>query len=207
MTVPAQIHEFDFAGEKPAPGLLAGAMVPQPLPPGPGELKQTMHEIEGPYFRIGAPRRNVILEEGDKPEIVVSGRVLNEKGTPIPHALINVWMSDHEGNYDMIGYRYHGVVEADDKGKYEFTSIIPACYEPRDAKHIHVKIQANSSPITAQLYIEGEQGTENDPFYSEEMLVRCKVDEQGVKHGTFDFVVKQVTTEENVTPESLAAVV
>jgi catechol 1,2-dioxygenase len=207
MTVPAQIQEFDFSAGKPAPGSLAGATVPQPAPPGPGELKQTMHEIEGPYFRIGAPRRNVILEDGDKPEIVVSGRVLNEKGTPIPHALINVWMSDHEGNYDMIGYRYHGIVETDEEGKYEFTSIIPACYEPRDAKHIHVKIQANSSPITAQLYIEGEPGTENDPFYSEEMLVRCKVDEQGVKHGTMDFVVKQVTTEENVTPESLAAVV
>ncbi len=204
MTV-AQAQEF--TEEKRAPGSMAGKTVPQPPPPGPGELKQTMREIEGPYFRVGAPRRNVLLEDGDKPEVVISGRVLNEKGTPIPHALVNVWMSDHAGNYDMVGYRYHGIVEADDDGAYEFTSIIPGCYEPRDAKHIHVKIQADSSPITTQLYIEGEPGTENDPFYSEEMLVRCKLDEQGVKRGTFDFVVKQVTTSENVTPESLAAVV
>src|ERR1700712_2695884 len=55
-----------------------------------------MREIEGPYFRVGAPRRNVLLEEGDQPEIVISGRVLNEKGTPIPAALVNVWMSDHD---------------------------------------------------------------------------------------------------------------
>jgi len=35
--------------------------------------------------------------------------------------------------------------------------------------------------------------------------VRCSVDEKGVKHGTFDFVIRQVTEKENVTPESLAA--
>jgi catechol 1,2-dioxygenase len=203
----AQVPEFAEAWENRAPGSLAGKTVPQAPPPGPGELKQTLREIEGPYFRVGAPRRNVILEDGDTPEIVISGRVLNERGTPIPAALINVWMSDHEGNYDMVGYRYHGIVETDAAGNYEFTTIIPACYEPRDAKHIHVKLQANSSPITTQLYIEGEPGTENDPFYSDEMLVRCKLDEQGVKHGNFDFVVKQVTTKENVTPESLAQVV
>jgi protocatechuate 3,4-dioxygenase beta subunit len=164
-----------------------------------------MHEIEGPYFRVGAPYRSVLLEEGDSPEVVISGRVLNEKGTPIPGALLNVWMSDHAGNYDMVGYRYSGIVVADESGRYEFTSIIPGCYEPRDAKHIHVKIQADSRPITTQLYIEGEPGTENDAFYSEEVLVRCKTDEHGVKHGTFDFVLAQVTEQENVTPESLAA--
>ena len=191
--------------EKPAPGALAGKTVKQPDPPAPGELKQTMREIEGPYYVLGAPQRNVLLEEGDKPEIIVRGRVLNEKGVPIPHAAISVWMSDHEGNYDMIHHRYHGLLYTDDKGEYEFTSIIPGCYFPRDSKHIHVKVQGNSSPITTQLYIEGEPGTEDDPFYSEEMLVRCKVDEQGVKHGTFDFVIKQVTEAENVTPESLAA--
>ena len=30
-------------------------------------------------------------------------------------------------------------------------------------------------------------------------------DANGTKHGTFDFVIKQVTEKENVTPESLAA--
>jgi hypothetical protein len=64
------------------PGSLAGKFVPQPPPPAAGELKQTMREIEGPFFRIGAPRRNVILEEGDKVELIVSGRVSNEKGCP-----------------------------------------------------------------------------------------------------------------------------
>jgi protocatechuate 3,4-dioxygenase beta subunit len=202
-----QVAEFAEAWENRAPGSLAGKTVPQPPPPGPGELEQTMREIEGPYFRLGAPERSNLLEPGDKPELILSGRVLNEKGTPIPRAVVQLWMSDAVGNYDMITHRYTGYQYTDAEGRYEFTSIIPGCYEPRDAKHIHVKVQGDSQPITTQLYIEGEPGTENDAFYSEKMLIRCKLDENGVKHGTFDFVIKQVTTRENVTPESLAAVV
>jgi protocatechuate 3,4-dioxygenase beta subunit len=180
-------------------------MVSQPAPPGPGELKQTPREIEGPYFRLGAPMRSNLLEPGDKPELVLSGRVLNEKGKPIPRAVVQLWSSDAQGNYDMVGYKYHGYVFADDQGRYEFTTIIPACYEPRDAKHLHVRVQGVSSPITTQLYIEGEPGNEDDAYYSPELLVHCTTDANGTKHGSFDFVVKQVTERENVTPESLAA--
>ena len=65
-------------------GAKAGKTVRQPEPPAPGELQQTPREIEGPYFRLGAPMRSNLLEPGDKPELVLTGRVLNEKGTPIP---------------------------------------------------------------------------------------------------------------------------
>ena len=105
----------------------------------------------------------------------------------------------------MLGYKYTGYVFTDEAGRYEFTTIIPGCYYPRDAKHIHVKLQGVSSPVTTQLYIEGEPGNEDDPFFSTDLLVRCTVDADGTKHGTFDFVIRQVTERENVTPESLAA--
>jgi protocatechuate 3,4-dioxygenase beta subunit len=186
-------------------GSRAGTAVRQPDPPGPGELRQTPTEIEGPYFRLGAPERSNLLAPGDKPELALSGRVLNEKGTPIPGAVVNLWSSDAVGNYDMVGYKYHGYQITDAEGRYEFTTIIPGCYEPRDAKHLHVKVQGNSSPITTQLYIEGEPGNEEDDFYSSELLVKCTSDPNGTKHGDYDFVIKQVTERENVTPESLAA--
>ena len=105
----------------------------------------------------------------------------------------------------MIGYRYHGYIVTDDKGEYEFTSIFSGCYQPRDAKHFQVKVQGNSSPITTQLYVEGEPGNEDDPYYSEALLVRCSVDDNGTKQSTYDFVIKQVTERENVTLERLAA--
>jgi protocatechuate 3,4-dioxygenase beta subunit len=186
-------------------GARAGVTVRQPDPPGPGELPQTPREIEGPYFRLGAPERSNLLEPGDKPELVLSGRVVNEKGTPIPGAVVNLWSSDAVGNYDMIGYRYHGWQKTDAQGRYEFTTIVPGCYTPRNAKHLHVKVQGDSSPITTQLYVEGEPGNEEDDFYDSRLLVHCTTDANGTKRGSFDFVVKQVTERENVTPESLAA--
>jgi protocatechuate 3,4-dioxygenase beta subunit len=178
--------------------------VRQPEPPAPGELTQTPREIEGPYFRLGTPERSNLLEPGDKPELVLTGRVLNQKGTPITGAVVNLWSSDAVGNYDMLGYKYHGYQVCDAQGRYEFTTIIPGCYEPREAKHLHVKVQGISSPVTTQLYIEGEPGNEEDHYYSSDLLVRTTTDANGTKHGTFDFVIKQVTEKENVTPESLA---
>jgi protocatechuate 3,4-dioxygenase beta subunit len=192
-------------GEKMPGGSLAGKAVRQPEPAQPGELTPTPQEIDGPYFRLGAPMRSNLLEPGDKPELVLSGRVLNTKGTPIPNAVVNIWSSDGVGNYDMLGYKYTGYVFTDEQGRYEFTTIVPGCYYPRDAKHIHVKVQGVSSPVTTQLYIEGEEGNEADAFYTDELLVRCQVDDKGTRHGTFDFVIRQVTERENVTPESLAA--
>jgi len=186
-------------------GSRAGTTVPQPEPPGPGELAQTPREIEGPYFRLGAPERSNLLEPGDKSELVLSGRVLNEKGTPIPGAIVNLWSSDAAGNYDMVGYKYHGYQATDAQGRYEFTTIIPGAYEPRQGKHLHVKVQGNSRPITTQLYVEGEPGNEDDHYYSSELLVHATADAAGTKHGTYDFVIKQITEKENVTPESLAA--
>jgi protocatechuate 3,4-dioxygenase beta subunit len=187
-------------------GSLAGKLVLQPSPQPPGELKATPEEIDGPYFRLGAPLRSNLLEPEDKPELVLSGRVRNEQGTPIPNAIVNpLSSSDAIGNYDMVGYRYAGYVLTDTEGRYEFTTIVPGCYHPRDAKHLHVKVQGDSSPVTTQLYIEGEPGNEDDPLYTPECLVRCTIDATGTRYGTFDFVIRQVTERQNVTPESLAA--
>lgn len=186
-------------------GARAGTLVRQPRSPREGELAQTPAEIEGPYFRLGAPMRSVLLEPGDRPELVLRGRVLNERGAPIPGALVQIWSSDAQGNYDMVGYRYTGYVLTDGEGRYEFTTIIPGCYQPRHAKHLHVKVQGNSRPMTTQLYIEGEPGNEEDDFYSPELVVRCEIDGDGTKRGSFDFVIEQVTQADNVTPESLAA--
>ncbi len=206
MTVQEQASPAEVR-RKGVPGFMAGKSpgVEQPPPPEPGELPQTPHEIEGPYFRLGAPMRSNLLEPGDKPGIVLSGRVLTERGKPVSGAVVSFWSSDAAGNYDMVGWRYSGYVLTDGEGRYEVTTIIPGCYEPREAKHIHVKVQGVSRPVTTQLYVEGEPGNTDDDYYHPALVVPCTTDENGVKHGTFDFVIKQVTREENVTPESLAA--
>ena len=206
MTVQGEVR----TGERPdrgVPGVMSGKTpgVEETPAPGPGELPQTPQEIEGPYFRLGAPRRSNLLEPGDKPELILGGRVLNERGKPIAGAVVNFWSCNHVGEYDMVGYRYTGYVVTDEAGRYEVTTIIPGYYQPRNAKHLHVKLQAVSRPVTTQLYFEGEAGNTDDEYYHPALLVPCTVDDAGVKHGTYDFVIKQITEDENVTAESLAA--
>jgi protocatechuate 3,4-dioxygenase beta subunit len=173
-------------------------------PPKPGELTQTPWEIEGPYYRLGTPQRSNLLEPGDKPGLILTGRVLTPEGRPIAGALLSFWHASHVGEYDMVGYKYSGYVVTDAAGRYELTTIVPGAYQPRQAKHLHVKVQAISRPVTTQLYFAGEDN-EADEYYNPVLFVGCTVDADGVKHGTFDFVIAQFTEAENVTPESLAA--
>ena len=206
MTVQGQARTANVLGPG-VPGVMSGKTegVPQVEPPGPGELAQTPWEIEGPYFRLGAPQRSNLLEPGDKAELVLTGRVLNPKGKPIAGAVVNFWHSSAAGEYDMVGYRYTGWVVTDDEGRYELTTIIPGAYQPREAKHIHVKVQSISRPVTTQLYFEGEPGNTDDDYYNPQLFVACTVDADGVKHGVYDFVIEQFDDEKNITPESFAA--
>ena len=172
------------------------------------QLTLTPSQIEGPYFRLNAPRTKdvrVAGRPGDR--LTLRGKVVNVEGTPIPNTLINFWQSDEVGNYDMIGHYLHGIVETDAKGEYEFTTIVPACYEPRDARHIHVKVQGVSQPLTTQLYLSNDEPRVKDRYYMPELEVQVQPASDGGFDGTFDFIIKQVTTSENVTPESLAATV
>jgi protocatechuate 3,4-dioxygenase beta subunit len=169
-------------------------------------LPVTPSVIEGPYFRLGAPRRDSLIEPGVTGErLILSGRVLNPEGKPIPHAVLNFWMSDDQGNYDMVGYRLHGYILADEQGRYRMEMIVPACYEPRQAKHVHVKVQGVSRPLTTQLYFSDDSDRLKDNWYLKELDVQVEADPDGGKRGTFDFVIQQVTEKENVTAESLAA--
>jgi protocatechuate 3,4-dioxygenase beta subunit len=206
MTVQGEARTGNVLGPGTA-GVMSGKTegVREVAPPGPGELPQTPWEIEGPYFRLGAPRRSSLLEPGDEPEIILTGRVLNQRGTPIAGAVVNFWHSSRDGEYDMVGYRYTGWTATDAEGRYELTTIIPGAYQPRHAKHLHVKVQAISRPVTTQLFIGGEPGNTDDDYYNPRLFIACTTDEHGVKHGTYDFVIEQFDDEKNVTPESFAA--
>src|SRR4051812_39634844 len=97
-------------------------------------LPLTPSQIEGPYFRIGAPRRGSLLEPGISGErIRLTGRVLTPHGKPIPNAALLFWMSNDRGNYDMVGYQLQGYTLADEKGRSKMEMIVPAGYEPRQA--------------------------------------------------------------------------
>jgi protocatechuate 3,4-dioxygenase beta subunit len=170
------------------------------------ELALTPTQIEGPYYKIGSPKRASLIEPGiSGTPLVLTGRVVNERGRPIPNAVMDFWQSDDRGNYDMVGNLLRGHVFTDDAGRYAIETIVPACYEPRQARHIHVKVQGVSRPYTTQLYFSDDPDRVKDSFYAKELEVQVEDLPDNRKRGTFDFVIRQVTEKENVTPESLAA--
>ena len=61
------------------------ADVNQSTPSQGGLLPLTPAQIEGPFFRIGAPRRESLIEPGITGErLMLAGRVLTPEGTTIP---------------------------------------------------------------------------------------------------------------------------
>jgi len=170
------------------------------------ELTLTPTQIEGPYYKVGSPHRASLIEPGISGiPITLTGRVVNERGKPIPGAVVDFWQSDDVGNYDMVGDLLRGHVFTDADGTYSLETIMPACYEPRQARHIHVKVQGVSRPYTTQLYFSDDEDRVKDNFYMRELEVQVEDLPNGSKRGTYDFVIRQVTEKENVTPESLAA--
>jgi protocatechuate 3,4-dioxygenase beta subunit len=170
------------------------------------ELTLTPTQIEGPYYKVGSPHRSSLIEPGiSGTPITLTGRVLNERGKPIPGAVVDFWQSDDVGNYDMLGNLLRGHVFTDADGIYSLETIVPACYEPRQARHIHAKVQGVSRPYTTQLYFSDDEERVKDHYYMRELEVQVEDLPNGSKRGTYDFVIRQVTEKENVTPESLAA--
>jgi protocatechuate 3,4-dioxygenase beta subunit len=170
------------------------------------QLTLTPTQIEGPYFKLASPKRASLIEPGiTGTKLVLSGRVFNPEGKPIPNAILEFWQSDDRGNYDMVGDLLRGHVHTDAGGTYQLETIVPACYEPRQARHMHVKVQGVSRPMTTQLYFSDDPDRAKDNYYLRELEVQVEDGPHGTKQGRFDFVIPQVTEKENVTPESLAA--
>jgi protocatechuate 3,4-dioxygenase beta subunit len=170
------------------------------------ELTLTPTQIEGPYYKVGSPHRSSLIEPGiTGTRITITGHVYNEHGKAIPDAVVDFWQSDDVGNYDMVGNLLRGHVFTDASGVYAIETIMPACYEPRQARHLHVKVQGVSRPYTTQLYFSDDEPRTKDNYYMRELEVQVENLPDGTQRGSYDFVIRQVTEKENVTPESLAA--
>ena len=115
--------------------------------------------------------------------IIVSGRVLDEDGRPVRHALIEVWQANAAGRY-----RHHrdthpapldphflgaGRCESDDDGHYSFTTIKPGAYPWRNhpnawrPAHIHFSIFGSCflTRLVTQMYFPNDPLFAHDPMY------------------------------------------
>ena len=161
----------------------------------PGDCVATEGNIEGPFYKEGAPARMVLVTE-DTPgtRITVSGRVLAADGcTPLAGATLDVWQADDAGAYDSAGFQLRGVLTTGADGSYEVLTIVPGHYLNGDTfrpAHIHVKASAEGHALlTTQLYFAGDPYNEGDPYIRDSLIMTPSENPDGSLSATFDFVL------------------
>jgi protocatechuate 3,4-dioxygenase beta subunit len=141
-------------------------------------------DMEGPFYKAGAPARASIAEAGSKAEkLLLSGVVRSADCKPLAGVKLDFWQADAEGAYDNRGYRYRGVVHTDAEGRYRLETNLPPPYMGRP-RHLHVKLQRPGGKVlTTQLYFPGESRGA-DPALVVKLERR-----DGVQAASFDFVL------------------
>lgn len=164
---------------------------------------ETGEDILGPFYRAEAPFRsalNVLSEQGTP--ILVRGKVMGGEacGVPLNNAIVDVWQANDSGEYDneSSDYKFRGRIETGEDGSYEFMSILPgrylngAQYRPR---HIHFMVKAEEHlDLVTQLYFEGDEFIEIDPWASEAEKNRILnlEEDNGILSGVFDISLRMI---------------
>jgi len=168
------------------------------------EVPATEKDIEGPFYREGAPMRTTLHDKGEKGAVlVVSGKVVARNGRPLSGVVLDVWQCNANGKYDNDDpanppkkdqFTLRGRLKTNEKGEYEFTTIRPVPYAIGENQfrpaHIHVKASlAGYEPLTTQIYFKGDKHNKTDPWYSAKREIDPTTDEKKIQRATFKIVL------------------
>ena len=153
-------------------------------------LPTTLSEVTGPLFgpeRIGPTDHDLTLQ-GDGPpigeRIIVSGRVLDGNGRPVPHTLVEVWQANAAGRYPHPRDQHNAPLDpnfpgagrtlTDGEGRYRFVTIRPGEYPWRNhynawrPAHIHFSLfgPAFATRLVTQMYFPGDPLMDDDPMFN-----------------------------------------
>ena len=158
----------------------------QKLVPLPSALRAS-----GPVFgqaSIGALDADLTLNgrSGGEPlgeRIIVAGRVLDDSGRPVPHALIEIWQANAAGRYIHAVDQHQAPLDAnffgggrcltDAQGRYRFLTIKPGAYPWGNhynawrPSHVHFSLFGPSfaSRLVTQMYFPGDPLLMLDPIF------------------------------------------
>jgi hydroxyquinol 1,2-dioxygenase len=153
--------------------------------------EETESTIFGPFYREGAeelPLGANISQDGRGEPAVIMGRVLSTDGTPISHALLDVWETNENGLYeqqdpDQPDMNLRGKFRTDSEGRYLFVGIKPVSYSipddgpvgqllrmldrhPFRPAHIHLLVSAEGFvPVTTHLFVKGDKYLDSDAVF------------------------------------------
>ena len=153
-------------------------------------LPHTLSEISGPVYghaRIGPLDADLTQHHQGEPlgeRIIVTGRVLDENGRPLPGALVELWQANSAGRYIHVRDQHPAPLDpnftgagrtiTDANGGYRFVTIKPGAYPWRNhhnawrPPHIHFSVFGPSfiSRLVTQMYFPGDPLLAFDPIYN-----------------------------------------
>ncbi len=153
------------------------------------QMPQTLSEITGPLFTardVAESDSDLTAQHAGAPlgeRMIVSGRVLDESGRPVPNALMEMWQANASGRYRHLvdnhdapldpNFTGFGRVVTDANGNYRFKTIKPGAYPWRNhynawrPAHLHFSLfgQGFAQRLVTQMYFPGDPLLEFDPMY------------------------------------------
>ncbi|MNO90625.1 Protocatechuate 3,4-dioxygenase beta chain [compost metagenome] len=143
-------------------------------------LLPTPRQTEGPFYpdRLPLDRDNDLVRVDGAAAaalgtvVQMHGRILDTRGEPLNHALVEIWQVDSNGIYLHShggdrqrrdgGFQGYGQFETASSGEYRFRTIRPVAYSGR-TPHIHVAVTLpGRERFTTQCYIRGEPRNAGD---------------------------------------------
>src|SRR6266700_7277891 len=152
-------------------------------------LPHTLSEVTGPVFgheKISETDNDLTRQHSGEPlgeRIIVSGRVLDGDGHPVPHSLIEIWQANAAGRYRHVvddhaapldpNFSGGGRALTDSDGFYNFVTIKPGAYPWRNhdnawrPAHIHFSLfgPAFVTRLITQMYFPGDPLFAYDPIF------------------------------------------
>ncbi len=152
-------------------------------------LPHTLSEITGPVYghsEVTATDSDLTRQHSGEPlgeRIIVTGRVLDDDGRPVPHTLIEIWQTNaagryrhqHDGHPAPLDPNFTGAGRAltDENGNYRFVTIKPGAYPWRNhdnawrPAHIHFSLfgPAFATRLVTQMYFPGDPLFRYDPIF------------------------------------------
>jgi len=152
-------------------------------------VPHTLSEVTGPVFGhddIGENDNDLTRQHSGEPigeRIIISGRVLDDSGHPVPNALIEVWQANAAGRYAHRvdqhaapldpNFTGCGRMLTDAEGRYRLTTIKPGAYPWQNhpnawrPAHIHFSLFGAGllSRLVTQMYFPGDPLMAHDPIF------------------------------------------
>jgi protocatechuate 3,4-dioxygenase, beta subunit len=153
-------------------------------------VPHTLSELTGPIYGHDAVRpeeADLTRQHAGEPlgeRIIVTGRVLDESGRPVPNTLLEVWQANAGGRYVHVvdqhpapldpNFTGAGRTVTDADGRYQFVTVKPGAYPWGNhhnawrPQHIHFSLFGPSflSRLVAQMYFPGDPLFQFDPIFN-----------------------------------------